>query len=50
MSSVLKVNNIEKYYGSKANLTKAIDRISLKWKRGSILELWGLPEVGRRHY
>mgnify|MGYP003172607420 CR=1 FL=1 len=22
----------------------------LKWKRGSILELWGLPEVGRRHY
>lgn len=51
MSSVLKVDNIEKYYGSKANLTKAIDRISfLKWKRGSILELWGLPEVGRRHY
>ena len=27
MSSVLKVDNIEKYYGSKANLTKAIDRI-----------------------
>ena len=26
MSSVLKVDNIEKYYGSKANLTKAIDR------------------------
>ena len=25
MSSVLKVDNIEKYYGSKANLTKAID-------------------------
>lgn len=52
MSSVLKVDNIEKYYGSKANLTKAIDPIVsvLKWKRGSILELWGLPEVGRRHY
>ena len=28
MSSVLKVYNIEKYYGIKANLTKAIDRIS----------------------
>ena len=30
MSSVLKVDNIEKYYGSKANLTKAIDRISFE--------------------
>lgn len=50
MSSVLKVDNIEKYYGSKANLTKASIVSVLKWKRGSILELWGLPEVGRRHY
>ena len=49
MSSVLKVDNIEKYYGSKANLTKAIDRISFEVEEGSILELWGLPEVGRRH-
>ena len=49
MSSVLKVDNIEKYYGSKANLTKAIDRISLKWKRGVYWNM-GLPEVGRRHY
>lgn len=45
MSSVLKVDNIEKYYGSKANLTKAIDRISFEVEEGSILELWGLPEV-----
>lgn len=30
MSSVLKVDNIEKYYGSKANLTKAIDGSVLK--------------------
>lgn len=33
MSSVLKVDNIEKYYGSKANLTKAIDRISFEVER-----------------
>ena len=34
MSSVLKVDNIEKYYGSKANLTKAIDRISFEVEEG----------------
>ena len=34
MSSVLKVDNIEKYYGSKANLTKAIDRISFEVENG----------------
>lgn len=34
MSSVLKVDNIEKYYGSKANLTKAIDRISFEVESG----------------
>ena len=34
MSSVLKVDNIEKYYGSKANLTKAIDRISFEVEKG----------------
>ena len=43
MSSVLKVDNIEKYYGSKANLTKAIDRISfvilLFYQKATILNL-----------
>ncbi|MFR5190925.1 MAG: ABC transporter ATP-binding protein, partial [Clostridia bacterium] len=28
MSQVLEVKNIEKYYGNKSNLTKAIDNIS----------------------
>ena len=46
MSSVLKVDNIEKYYGSKTNLTKAIDRISFE-VRVSILESWELLEVVR---
>ncbi len=41
MSSVLKVDNIEKYYGSKRILQKKRLIVSvLKWKR-SILELWG---------
>lgn len=47
MSSVLKVDNIEKYYGSKANLTKAIDRISFEVEKVSILESWELLEVVR---
>lgn len=50
MSSVLKVDNIEKYYGSKANLTKAIDRISFEVEEGEYIGIMGLPEVGRRHY
>lgn len=50
MSSVLKVDNIEKIMGVKRILQKRSIVSVLKWKRGSILELWGLPEVGRRHY
>ena len=28
MEKVLEVKNIEKYYGNKSNLTKAIDRVT----------------------
>ena len=45
MSSVLKVDNIEKYYGSKANLTKAIDRISFEVEKGEYI---GIREM-RKH-
>ena len=41
MSSVLKVDNIEKYYGSKANLTKAIDRISFEVEKGEYIGIMG---------
>lgn len=41
MSSVLKVDNIEKYYGSKANLTKAIDRISFEVEEGGVYWNYG---------
>ena len=30
MSNLLKIDNIEKYYGSRSGLTKAINNISLK--------------------
>ena len=34
MENVLEVKNIEKYYGNKSNLTKAIDNISFNVQKG----------------
>ena len=47
MSSVLKVDNIEKYYGSKANLTKAIDRISFEVEEGEYIGIMGASGSGK---
>ena len=30
MSQILKIENIEKYYGNRSNLTKAIDGVDLE--------------------
>lgn len=38
MQEVLEVKNIEKYYGNKGNLTKAIDNISFNIAKGDLLE------------
>lgn len=46
MSSVLKVDNIEKYYGSKTNLTKAIDRISFEVEKGEYIGIMGASGSG----
>ena len=48
MSSVLKVDNIEKYYGSKANLTKAIDRISFEVEEGEYIGIMGDSGSGKK--
>ena len=37
MENVLEVKNIEKYYGNKSNLTKAIDNISFNVKNGEFV-------------
>jgi len=36
MENVLEVKNIEKYYGNKSNLTKAIDNISFSVDKGEL--------------
>lgn len=41
MENVLEVINIEKYYGNKSNLTKAIDNISFTVKKGEFVGIMG---------
>lgn len=36
MNSILTVDKIEKYYGHKGNVTKAIDNISFQVDKGSL--------------
>ena len=41
MQEVLEVKNIEKYYGNKGNLTKAIDNISFNIAKGEFVGIMG---------
>lgn len=41
MEKVLEVKNIEKYYGNKSNLTKAIDNISFDVEKGEFFGIMG---------
>lgn len=47
MNPVLKVKNIEKYYGSKQNLTKAVDRISFDVEPGEFIGIMGASGSGK---
>ena len=47
MSNVLEVKNIEKYYGNKSNLTKAIDGISFNVGDGEFVGIMGAPGSGK---
>ena len=47
MSKVLEVKNIEKYYGNKSNLTKAIDNISFKVNDGEFVGIMGASGSGK---
>ena len=44
MENVLETKNIEKYYGNKSNLTKAIDNISFEVKKGEFVGIMGASE------
>ena len=47
MSNVLEVKNIEKYYGNKSNLTKAIDGISFNVGKGEFVGIMGASGSGK---
>jgi putative ABC transport system ATP-binding protein len=47
MSAILSVNNIEKYYGSKGNVTKAIDNISFQVQAGEFVGIMGASGSGK---
>ena len=47
MEKVLEVKNIEKYYGNKSNLTKAIDNISFTIEKGEFVGIMGASGSGK---
>ena len=47
MNEVLKIDNIEKYYGNKGNIVKAIDGISFNVKKGEFVGVMGPSGSGK---
>lgn len=47
MNRILEVNHIEKYYGNKSNLTKAVDNISFSVDRGEFVGIMGASGSGK---
>ena len=50
MESILKISNVEKYYGSKSSLTKAIDNISFEVDKGEFVAIMGASGSGKRPF
>ncbi len=47
MSTVLQVTNVEKYYGNKGSLTKALDDISFSVEKGEFVGIMGASGSGK---
>lgn len=47
MNEILKVENVEKYYGNKTNLTKAIDNVSFSVSEGEFVGIMGASGSGK---
>ena len=44
---MLQIQNIEKYYGSKNNVTQALDRVSFDVEAGEFLAIMGASGSGK---
>lgn len=47
METILKVSNVEKYYGSRSSLAKAIDNISFQVDKGEFVAIMGASGSGK---
>ena len=47
MTDYLRVDDIEKYYGSGTNVTKAIDRVSFRVEKGEFVGVMGASGSGK---
>ena len=47
MENILKIDKIEKYYGTKSSLTKAIDNISFEVEKGEFVAIMGSSGSGK---
>ena len=47
MEKILKVKNVEKYYGNKTSLTKAINNISFEVEKGEFVAIMGASGSGK---
>lgn len=47
MYTILNVKNVEKYYGNKSNITKAVDNVSFDVKKGEFVGIMGASGSGK---
>lgn len=47
MENILKIDKIEKYYGNKSSLTKAIDNLSFDVEKGEFVAIMGASYSSR---
>ena len=47
IDAILKLENVEKYYGNKSNLTKALDQVSFEVESGEFLGIMGASGSGK---